>query len=537
MLATVRARIFFFAFLAVTALAALAAISWSIIGQASNATDSLVNRELHQSWQLTDLEEDLRQIQDLAYKIKAQLLLWDEINGEFDTIRGSLPKHWQAIADNPDLALWAESHQQAYGEVEALLDAMAEGIQARSYYQVGQVVDFELVPAVDPMLTAIREQQLQRRQAIESSAGHLLAFMERQGDYLVAGSLVFLGTVLLMTLWLRHTVILRLRRTEAALRYMEANSDLREPPVVPGRDEVAGVSTAIGGLVARLETFIQDTRKAALSLDERARVLEEEAETVQQASRQTRDQVSDVSTSMDEITAQANNVETAARDSRSTIATAVEGNRGIQQGLARSEEAADHTVRVIGEVSGAIQVLSSSTGKVEQVVSVIADIAEQTNLLALNAAIEAARAGEHGRGFAVVADEVRTLSRRTADSTGEIRQWVGDLVRNVEGIEQRLHEMRSAGDENRSELNNLRAHLESLNEHFSRLEALSQDIDGAILAQRDNIDRVGRRSQSLTQSAERLVGSVSQTREVSDALRLESGSIREIVGRFSVRES
>ena len=537
MLATVRARIFFFAFLAVTALAALAAISWSIIGQASNATDSLVNRELHQSWQLTDLEEDLRQIQDLAYKIKAQLLLWDEINGEFDTIRGSLPKHWQAIADNRDLALWAESHQQAYGEVEALLDAMAEGIQARSYYQVGQVVDFELVPAVDPMLTAIREQQLQRRQAIESSAGRLLAFMERQGDYLVAGSLVFLGTVLLMTLWLRHTVILRLRRTEAALRYMEANSDLREPPVVPGRDEVAGVSTAIGGLVARLETFIQDTRKAALSLDERARVLEEEAETVQQASRQTRDQVSDVSTSMDEITAQANNVETAARDSRSTIATAVEGNRGIQQGLARSEEAADHTVRVIGEVSGAIQVLSSSTGKVEQVVSVIADIAEQTNLLALNAAIEAARAGEHGRGFAVVADEVRTLSRRTADSTGEIRQWVGDLVRNVEGIEQRLHEMRSAGDENRSELNNLRAHLESLNEHFSRLEALSQDIDGAILAQRDNIDRVGRRSQSLTQSAERLVGSVSQTREVSDALRLESGSIREIVGRFSVRES
>lgn len=537
MLATVRARIFFFAFLAVVALAALAGISWSIIGQASNATDSLVNRELQQSWQLTDLEEDLRQIQDLAYKIKAQLLLWNEINPEFDDIRSSLPGHWQAIANNADLAAWAEDHQQAYGEVQALLEAMSEGIEAKSYYQTGQVVDFQLMPAVDPMLAAIRDQQMQRRQAIEASAASLLLFMDRQGSYLVAGSLVFLGTVLLMTLWLRHTVILRLRHTEAALRYMEANADLREAPVVSGRDEVAGVSRAIGGLVARLEHFIQDIRNAALSLDERARVLEDEAETVQQASGQTRDQVSDVSHSMGEITTQANNVETAARESRSTIATAVEGNSAVRQGLARSEEAADHTVRVIGEVSGAIQVLSSSTGKVEQVVSVIADIAEQTNLLALNAAIEAARAGEHGRGFAVVADEVRTLSRRTADSTGEIRQWVDDLVGNVEGIERRLHQMRNAGDENRNELNNLREHLETLNQHFSRLEALSQDIDGAILAQRDNIDRVGRRTQSLTQSAERLVGSVSQTREVSDALRRESGSIRDIVSRFRVRES
>lgn len=537
MLATVRARIFFFAFLAVTALAALATVSWSIISQASEATDSLVNEELRQSWLLMDLEGDLRQVQDLSYKIKAQLLLWDEVNDEFESISESLPQHWQAIADNPGLTQWSETHQQAYQKVEALLEAMKEGIQSKSYYQVGQVVDFRLMPAVDPMLTAISEQQMARRQAIEASATNLLAFMERRETYLIAGSLVFLVVVLLMTLWLRHTVILRLRRTEAALRHMEENSDLRQPPVVSGRDEVAGVGRAISGLVARLERFIQDIRRAAVSLDERARVLEEEAETVQMASRQTRDQISDVSESMSEITAQADNVETAARDSRTTITTAAEGNRDVQHGLERSEQAADHTVTVIGEVSGAIQVLASSTGKVERVVSVIADIAEQTNLLALNAAIEAARAGEHGRGFAVVADEVRTLSRRTSDSTGEIRLWVDDLVGSVDSIEKQLHQMRDAGDENRSELNSLREHLESLNDYFSRLESLSQDIDGAVLAQRENIERVGRRSHTLAQSAEQLVGSVSQTRKVSDALRVESGSIREIVARFQIRES
>lgn len=537
MLATVRARILFFAFLAVSALAALAMVSWSIIDQASGATDSLVNHELRQSWQLTDLEQDLRRIQDLSYKIKAQLLLWDEVNQQFDTIQTSFPERWQAVSGNPELAIWADRNRESYAEVEALLQAMAEGIDENSYYQVGQVVDFRLMPAVNPMLSAIRKQQMETRQSIQASADSLLDFMERQGGYLMAGSLVFLTIVLLMTLWLRHTVILRLRRTEEALRHMEVNSDLRTPPEVSGRDEVAGVSKAIGGLVGRLEQFIHDTRKASISLDERARILEEEAETVQLASRQTRDQVADVSESMNEITVQADNVDIAARESRTTIATAARGNRSVQQGLRRSEEAADHTISVIGEVSAAIQGLSASTGKVEQVVSVIAEIAEQTNLLALNAAIEAARAGEHGRGFAVVADEVRTLSRRTADSTGEIRQWVGELVGNVEGIEQRLQLMHRAGDENRHELNNLREHLESLNDHFSRLEALSQNIDGAVVAQRENIERVGRRSSTLTQSADRLVGSVGQTRQVSDALRLESGVIREIVGRFRVREA
>ncbi|MCK7543140.1 methyl-accepting chemotaxis protein [Marinobacter bryozoorum] len=536
MFATVRARIFTFAFLALAALAALGAVSWSVIAQSSRATDDLVNRDLAQSWQLTALNEGLRSLQDLSYQTKAQLLLWDEIDAAFTELETGLPGRWQSLLADPGLRDWATAHQAEFERVQNLLAAMSEGIDARSYYQVGQVVDFKLMPAVEPLLRAIRDEQLLRRDAIQGSAASLLAFMERQGRYLLAGALVFLIIALGMTLWLRHTVILRLRRTEQALRQMEAQSDLRHPPQVAGRDEVAGVGAAINGLVTRFARFIQDIRQAAASLDDRARTLEEEAETVQQASAQTRSQVEDVAGSMDEIDSQANRVEDAARDSRGTIATALEDNRGVQLGLQRSEQAAEHTVTVIGEVSGAIQVLAASTGKVDQVVSVISDIADQTNLLALNAAIEAARAGEHGRGFAVVADEVRTLSRRTSDSTGEIRQWMTDLVENVHSIEQRLSEMRAAGYENRSEIIELRSHLEHLDEHFARLSELSANIDSAIFAQRENIERVGRRSRTLSESADRLVGSVAQTRNVSDALRLESGAIRDVVARFQVEE-
>ncbi len=537
MFATVRARIFTFAFLALAALAALGAVSWSIIAQSSRATDSLINDDLEQSWQLSALDELLRQLQDLSYKTKAQLLLWDEIEPAFSQLEVTLPGHWQTLAANPGLSDWAQGHQDDFGRVQELLGAMSEGIGARSYYHVGQVVDFRLMPAVEPLLLAIRGEQLKRRETIQASATRLLAFMDRQGGYLLAGSLVFLLLVMGMTLWLRHSVILRLRRTELTLREMEANSDLRQPPEISGRDEVAGVGAAINSLVTRFGRFIHDIRHAAASLDDRARTLEEQAETVQQASARTRSQIDEVSGSMEEIGAQANRVEESARDSRATIATALEGNQGVQDGLQRSERAAEHTVAVIGEVSAAIQVLANSAGKVEQVVSVIADIAEQTNLLALNAAIEAARAGEHGRGFAVVADEVRTLSRRTSDSTGEIRQWVNDLVENVQSIEDRLLEMRSAGGENRNELIQLRDHLESLDKHFDRLATLSETIDSAVFAQRENIERVGRRSRTLSDSADLLVRSVEQTRNVSDALRLESGVIREIGARFEVQEA
>lgn len=536
MFVTVRARIFTFAFLALAALAALGAISWSVIAQTSQATERLVNQQLAESWQLTALEEDLRTLQDLSYQTKAQLLLWNEVDEIYARLENGFSTRWQTLQANPGLNGWASAHQPEFEQVQQLLTMMKEGIEARSYYQVGQIVDFQLIPAVEPMLEAIRDEQLSRREIIHNSTADLLAFMESQRSYLLTGAAVFLLLVSAMTLWLRHTVIRRLGMTEQALLEMEAHSDLRRPPQLSGQDEVAGVAAAITSLVSRFGQFIRDIRQAAESLDGRARVLEDEAGTVQQASAQTRQQIGDMAESMEEITAQANLIEVAAKDSRDTVAIALEDNQGVQNGLQRSEQAAEHTVVVIGEVANAIQVLTDSTGQVQQVVSVISDIAEQTNLLALNAAIEAARAGDHGRGFAVVADEVRRLSRRTADSTGEIRQWVTDLVENVRGIESRLENMREAGGENRSELRELRTHLKSLDQQFTRLSELSHDIDGAIQAQRDNIDRVGLRTRALSQSADQLVGSVAETRNVSDALRQESSALRDLAARFQVRE-
>ncbi|MEX0615447.1 MAG: methyl-accepting chemotaxis protein, partial [Methylophaga sp.] len=243
-------------------------------------------------------------------------------------------------------------------------------------------------------------------------------------------------------------------------------------------------------------------------------------------------QIQEVTESMQAMAEQASTIEISTRDSAETVRSAVKANTVIQSGLKKSETAADNTVEVIGRVSGSIQELTESAAKIEQVIGVIAEIAEQTNLLALNAAIEAARAGEHGRGFAVVADEVRTLSKRTTDSTGQIRQWVIDLIRGVKGVDQQIAEMTQAGDDNRQTLTELKEQLVAMNRWFADLEQRSNTINEALLLQREEIDRVGSRFATLDAHAATVSDNIAGSREISVALKSEANSMKALTASF-----
>ncbi|WP_341581900.1 methyl-accepting chemotaxis protein [Marinobacter metalliresistant] len=532
MLKTVRSRILFFSFFSILALSALALLSWAIIGKAENAAEDLIQNRMHEAWLLDDLEQDLRRVQDLSFRIKGQLLLWGEINEEYASLSESVPAKWSAIQRNAQLSTWAEENASTHEAVIEYLEELAEGIEEKSYYQAGKTVDFSLFPALSPLLESINDRKEGSRSRIAQESDELLGYLDRQQVSLIMGSVAFLAVIVLITLWLRQTVIVRLQRIERDIQRMDECSDLANPPGLAGSDEVAGVAAALIRLVGRFEEFIREIRETSKSINERSDRLDIQARELESASQTTQHQIQDVTDSMKAMADQASTIEASTLESTETVQAAVAANSDIQSSLIKSETAAEHTVEVIGRVSGSIQELTESASKIEKVIGVIAEIAEQTNLLALNAAIEAARAGEHGRGFAVVADEVRTLSKRTADSTDEIRQWVTDLIKGVQGVDYLIAEMTQAGDDNRQTLEGLKGHLVAMNHWFSDLERRSVTINEALSLQREEIDRVGERFVALDAHAATVSGNVAGSREISLGLKQEAHLMSDLTRRF-----
>ncbi|MBN46204.1 MAG: chemotaxis protein [Methylophaga sp.] len=532
MLKTVRSRILFFSSFSVFALSALAFLSWSIIGKAQNSAEQLIQNSLTESWLLTDLEQDLRHLQDLSFKTKAQLLLWSEINQQFEVLSQSIPAKLHAIEQNPQLRNWYNESTDLREPLAAYLDELGAGIAEQSYYQAGKTVDFSLFPVLSPLLEKINIRKETSRNHISQDSDELLNYLGRQQVSLISGFIFFLTVIVLMTFWLRKTVIFRLQRIEQDIQAMDKNSDLATPPTLAGSDEVAGVATALIRLVGRFEGFIGDIRNASKIVNERSDHLDSQARELESASRTTHDHIQEVTLSMQAMAEQASTIETSTQDSTETLRSAVTANAVIQSGLKKSEMAADNTVEVIARVTSSIQELTESTSKIEKVISVIAEIAEQTNLLALNAAIEAARAGEHGRGFAVVADEVRTLSQRTTDSTGQIRQWVHDLIQVVEAVDDQITEMKHAGDGNRHTLNELKEQLATMNHWFADLEQRTTTINQALSMQREEIDRVGLRFATLDNHASTVSETIAGSRAISIALKTEANSMNNLTARF-----
>ncbi len=342
-----------------------------------------------------------------------------------------------------------------------------------------------------------------------------------------------LGLTVLLALLLTRSIVSPLSE---AVRVAEvvASGNLTQPIEVQGSDEPARLLGALKSMQQSLRSTIQSISDSSTQLASASEELSAVTEDSTRGLHQQNNEIEQAATAVNQMTSA---VEEVARNAVSTSEASSESNRTAQHGREQVRQTVDsisHLADDVTHTASEVEQLAGQVRDISKVLDVIRSIAEQTNLLALNAAIEAARAGEAGRGFAVVADEVRALAHRTQQSTREIEQMVSGIQ---QGTDKAVNAMQNSNSRARSTLDVAKAAGQALDEIAAAISQINErnlviasaSEEQAQVAREVDRNLVNIRDLSMQSSA-----GANQTSAASQELSRLAVDLNALVARFSI---
>ncbi|HHQ4670186.1 TPA: methyl-accepting chemotaxis protein [Aeromonas veronii] len=298
------------------------------------------------------------------------------------------------------------------------------------------------------------------------------------------------------------------------------------------QDEVGQLARNFNQFVARLHGIVSRLRDVTVELAAQSRAQAAGAHSRSQRVRQQQDEIVMVATAVTEMASAtqeiAGNAEFAATTATDAVALAVAGQSQVGQSQRSITGLADE----VADASQIINELDAHAQKISGILATISGIAEQTNLLALNAAIEAARAGEQGRGFAVVADEVRVLSRRTHDSTDEIQQMIETLQQTTRRAVGGMETSRQLAGTSVEDAESANQSLARINEAIGSISDMATQIAAAAEEQTSVTSEISRNTENIRHVSQELAEQANQEAAQAAELKALTERLEQEIGRF-----
>ena len=438
---------------------------------------------------------------------------WTYINDDLQTVARSL-------------MVWMDDEQKR--SIETALQALTLYQQAFTNYQQmrtqSQQSEAAMVEQARTMLALIEESMAQQEHAMTADSDQALFMLGAMG--LAA---VVIG--LLAALVISRSIVSPLQQAVAFAQRIAAG-DLTQDLPQNRRDEpgqlmaaMQSMSVSLRTLVGRIGGGVSQIAAAAEQLSAITAQTSEGVQTQKQETEQTATAMHEMAATVQEV---AHNAEQASMAARDADHEAQQGNSVVQQAMSQIAQLANE----VEQSADSITALNQESGRIGSVLEVIRNVAEQTNLLALNAAIEAARAGEQGRGFAVVADEVRALARRAQESTEEIEQLISSLQRLAKVAVDKMQSSRSMTQRTVVLAGEAGSALDRITLAVSTIEQMNQQIAAAAEEQSVVADTISESVTRVRDIGEQSASASQQTAASSAELARLGVELQGLVAQF-----